>query len=34
MDFAYSARVEELRAKLQDFMDAHIQPAVALAWRP
>lgn len=32
MDFAYSARVEELRGRLQDFMDAHIQPADA-AWR-
>ncbi len=32
MDFAYSARVEELRAKLQDFMDTHIQPADA-AWK-
>ena len=32
MDFAYSARVEELRAKLQAFMDAHVQPADA-AWK-
>lgn len=32
MDFAYSARVEELRGRLQDFMDAHVQPADA-AWR-
>lgn len=27
MDFAYSARVEELRTRLQAFMDAHVQPA-------
>jgi acyl-CoA dehydrogenase len=32
MDFAYSAKVEDLRAKLQDFMDAHVQPADA-AWK-
>ena len=32
MDFAYSARVEELRTRLQAFMDAHVQPADA-AWR-
>ncbi|PTM38561.1 acyl-CoA dehydrogenase family protein [Bosea sp. 124] len=32
MDFAYSARVEELRTRLQAFMDAHIQPADAV-WR-
>lgn len=32
MDFAYSARVEELRGRLQDFMDAHVQPA-DVAWR-
>ncbi len=32
MDFAYSDRVEQLRAKLQSFMDAHIQPADA-QWR-
>jgi acyl-CoA dehydrogenase len=29
MDFAYSARVEELRTRLQAFMDAHVQPADA-----
>jgi acyl-CoA dehydrogenase len=29
MDFAYSDKVEELRARLQDFMDAHVQPADA-----
>ncbi len=29
MDFAYSDKVEGLRAKLQDFMDAHVQPADA-----
>lgn len=29
MDFAYSARVEELRSRLQSFMDAHVQPADA-----
>lgn len=27
MDFAYSDKVEALRARLQDFMDAHVQPA-------
>ncbi len=32
MDFAYSARVEELRSRLQAFMDAHVQPADA-AWK-
>jgi len=32
MDFAYSAKVDDLRAKLQDFMDAHVQPADA-QWR-
>ena len=32
MDFAYSARVEELRTRLQAFMDTHIQPADA-QWR-
>lgn len=32
MDFAYSDRVEHLRAKLQSFMDEHIQPADA-QWR-
>lgn len=32
MDFAYSARVEELRARLQAFMDTHVQPADA-AWK-
>lgn len=32
MDFAYSARVEELRTRLQAFMDAHVQPADA-QWR-
>ncbi|SFH94949.1 acyl-CoA dehydrogenase [Bosea sp. OK403] len=32
MDFAYSDKVEALRAKLQDFMDAHVQPADA-AWK-
>ena len=32
MDFAYSAKVEELRTRLQAFMDAHVQPADAL-WR-
>ncbi|WP_439498728.1 acyl-CoA dehydrogenase family protein [Bosea sp. (in: a-proteobacteria)] len=29
MDFAYSDKVEELRVRLQDFMDAHVQPADA-----
>lgn len=29
MDFAYSAEVEALRARLQTFMDEHIQPADA-----
>jgi acyl-CoA dehydrogenase len=32
MDFAYSARVEGLRTRLQAFMDAHVQPADA-RWR-
>lgn len=32
MDFAYSAKVEELRTRLQAFMDAHVQPADA-RWR-
>lgn len=32
MDFAYSARVEELRSRLQAFMDAHVQPADAI-WK-
>ncbi|HEY5794880.1 MAG TPA: acyl-CoA dehydrogenase family protein, partial [Bosea sp. (in: a-proteobacteria)] len=32
MDFAYSAKVEELRTRLQVFMDMHIQPADA-RWR-
>lgn len=32
MDFAYSAKVEELRTRLQAFMDAHVQPADA-HWR-
>jgi acyl-CoA dehydrogenase len=32
MDFAYSARVEELRTRLQAFMNAHVQPADA-RWR-
>ncbi|MCZ8042419.1 MAG: acyl-CoA dehydrogenase family protein [Beijerinckiaceae bacterium] len=32
MDFAYSARVEALRTRLQAFMDAHVQPADA-RWR-
>lgn len=32
MDFAYSAKVEELRTRLQAFMDAHVQPADS-AWR-
>jgi len=30
MDFAYSPRVEALRAQLRDFMDAHILPRIAL----
>ncbi|KRE17490.1 acyl-CoA dehydrogenase [Bosea sp. Root381] len=29
MDFAYSDKVEELRSRLQGFMDAHVQPADA-----
>lgn len=29
MDFAYSAKVEELRRRLQAFMDTHVQPADA-----
>jgi acyl-CoA dehydrogenase len=32
MDFAYSAKVEGLRTRLQDFMDTHVQPADA-AWK-
>ena len=32
MDFAYSAKVEELRTRLQAFMDVYVQPADA-AWR-
>lgn len=32
MDFAYSAKVEELRSRLQAFIDAHVQPADA-AWK-
>lgn len=32
MDFAYSDKVEALRARLQDFIDAHVQPADA-AWK-
>ncbi|KPH75698.1 acyl-CoA dehydrogenase family protein [Bosea vaviloviae] len=32
MDFAYSARVEELRTRLQAFMDAHVQPT-DVQWR-
>lgn len=32
MDFAYSAKVEELRSRLQAFMDAHVQPADA-TWK-
>lgn len=32
MDFAYSAKVEDLRTRLQAFMDAHVQPADA-RWR-
>lgn len=32
MDFAYSDRVEQLRSRLQAFMDDHIQPADA-QWR-
>jgi acyl-CoA dehydrogenase len=32
MDFAYSAKVDALREKLQAFMDAHVQPADA-QWR-
>src|SRR5207248_1838928 len=27
MDFAYSPKVEELRAKLSEFMDSHVYPA-------
>jgi acyl-CoA dehydrogenase len=30
MDFAYSPRVEALRAQLQAFMDAHIVPRIRL----
>ena len=29
MDFAYSAKVEDLRAQAAGFMDAHVQPADA-----
>ena len=29
MDFAYSPKVEGLRRRVQDFMDAHVVPAVA-----
>jgi acyl-CoA dehydrogenase len=29
MDFAYSSRVETLRARLQEFMDRHVVPAAA-----
>jgi acyl-CoA dehydrogenase len=29
MDFAYSDRVQELRARLLDFFDRHIHPAEA-----
>lgn len=32
MDFAYSDKVEALRTRLQDFMDAHVQPANA-SWK-
>jgi acyl-CoA dehydrogenase len=32
MDFAYSDKVEALRSRLQDFIDAHVQPADA-AWK-
>lgn len=32
MDFAYSTKVEELRTRLQAFIDAHVQPADA-RWR-
>ncbi len=28
MDFAYSARTEELRARVQNFMDEHIVPRI------
>ncbi|QPP09620.1 acyl-CoA dehydrogenase [Streptomyces bathyalis] len=31
MDFAYDARTEELRRKLQSFMDEHVYPAEAVA---
>ena len=31
MDFAYSPKVEELRARLKDFMRAHVLPA-NVAW--
>ncbi len=30
MDFAYTARVEELRRRLNDFMDGHVYPAEAV----
>ena len=29
MDFAYSAKTQELQARLQQFMDDHIYPAEA-----
>ncbi len=31
MDFAYSAKVEELRKKLEDFMEVHVYPAEPVA---
>ncbi|NLU76470.1 acyl-CoA dehydrogenase [Streptomyces sp. HNM0575] len=31
MDFAYDARTEEMRKKLQSFMDEHVYPAEAVA---
>ncbi len=31
MDFAYSAKVEELRKKLEDFMESHVYPAEPVA---
>jgi acyl-CoA dehydrogenase len=30
MDFAFDARTEELRARLLEFMDAHVYPAEAV----
>jgi acyl-CoA dehydrogenase len=30
MDFAYSSRVEDLRARLHDFMETHVYPAEAV----